>query len=113
MIAWLVRLMGYGCVAVALVVALLDGARSVANGELRARSLNDTVQAAMPERFLALQTALDQTGSSSDWQHTVWNWLVLPMLHVPTALVCLGLGLVFLALGWRRQENPGHLQRRV
>jgi hypothetical protein len=99
MFAFLIRCAGYLALIAGLVVGTLDVARSVSAGAFKMQVLGEMLFNLLGERYLLLQPAVERHVSE-----TVWNWLVLPLTLQPALVVLFVLGLLLVALGWRRRQ---------
>lgn len=104
---FLVRLIGYLCVAAGFIAAVLDGARSIANSAPRFTPLGDIVAAVLQERYALLQPAIER-----NLHPLLWDPVLLTQLRMPAALVALFLGFCLLWLGRRPQPRIGFVTRR-
>ncbi|TAJ30707.1 hypothetical protein [Bosea sp. (in: a-proteobacteria)] len=90
---FLVRLFGYGLVALGFVTLVIDGARSIANSGLRFTAIGEALQTLLPERYPLIGPALARD---------IHPWLADPAfaefarLPVAAALLALGFGLLWL-----------------
>ena len=104
---FLLRLIGYLCVAAGFVALVIDGARSIANDGLRFTSVSDVLVAAVQERYQLIQPAIER--NIHPW---LWDPLLLTVLRAPLAAAALLLGFALLWLGRRPPETIGIVTRR-
>jgi hypothetical protein len=97
----MLRLAGYALIAIAFVVALIDAARSLADGALKLTPLGESLYRLLAERYLLIQPAIERHVSVA-----LWEWIVLPLTLQPTAIVALVLGFIFAFLGRRKTALP-------
>jgi hypothetical protein len=102
----LVRVLAFAVLAAGFVAAVMDGARSLANGELAYAKLGATAHRLLNERFLLIQPALER-----HVHPLLWDPVVLNLLLLPTSLTLLVLGLVLYRLGRRPVATIGHMTR--
>jgi hypothetical protein len=103
---FVIRMLGYALIALAIVVGVLDGARSLANGAFSLRPLGESLYGLLAERYLLIQPAIERHVSEG-----LWNNVVLPLTLQPTAIVCLILGVVLAFLA-RKKSAPVNVQAR-
>jgi hypothetical protein len=106
-VRFLLRLIGYLCVAAGFVALVIDGARSIANAGLRFTPLGEVVIALIQERYQLIQPAIER--NIHPW---LWDPLLLTVLRAPVAVVALLLGFALLWLGRRPQSVIGIVTRR-
>jgi hypothetical protein len=106
-VRFLIRLFGYGLVAFGFVTLVIDGARSIANSDLRITPIGEALQAVLQERYPLIGPALARD---------VHPWLADPafaeFVRLPIAAALLLLGFGFLWLGRVPQPTIGVLTRR-
>lgn len=106
MLRFLLRMTGYLLIAASFALAVLDGARAIANRALQFTSLLDLLAAGWPARLLDLRGLLARTlpGPLSDAS--------LMALALPAIGFGFGLGFLLLWLGRPRREGIGVLTGR-
>lgn len=105
MLPFLCRMLGLPILAAAFAQAVYDGARSIANNDIRVTSLDALLVSLFPEKAAGLQAAVEGV---APW---LWQAIVLPLTVAPAALVGLVLGTVLLWLGQPSREPIGFLTR--
>lgn len=91
---FIVRLAGYVLVALGFIAAMVDGARSIANGAVQFTSIGDGLQSLLHERYAAFGPAIARN---------VHPWLADPAFvetmraPVAAAALLIGFGLLWLA----------------
>lgn len=106
-VRFLLRLIGYLLVAAGFIVAVIDGARSIANSTPRFTALGDTLVALLHERYALLQPAIER-----NLHPMLWDPVLLSLVRMPAALVALLLGFLLLWLGRRPEPQIGIITRR-
>jgi hypothetical protein len=102
----ILRLLGLALVAVAFVLAIIDGTASLANSELRLTPLGKTAFELFPTSFPVLQPAVER-----HIHPLLWDPVILNLLLLPTAAVAFGLGLLLFWLGRPRPPLIGYSSR--
>ena len=106
-VRFLLRLVGYLCIAAGFVVLVIDGARSIANSALRFTAVSETLTAVIHERYALIQPAIER-----NIHPLLWDPVLLTLLRMPVALVALFLGFCLLWLGQKPQPRIGFVTRR-
>ncbi len=95
----LLRLAGFVVVAMAFLLVMLDGTRSIGGGTLVYTSVSEVWRMAHPRSLQMLQPLIEQAKIPYLWDPaTLW------VLLAPAALVLLVLGLLLVRLGRAREE---------
>jgi hypothetical protein len=102
----LLRAAAFVLLAAGFVAAVMDGAQSLANGELAYAKLGATAHRLLNERFLLIQPALER-----HVHPLLWDPVMLNVLLLPTSLTLLALGLVLYRLGRRPAPAIGYTMR--
>ena len=105
MLRFLSRFLGFLCLAGGFVALVYDGARSIANNDLRVTPLSDLILTVFKEKGGTLQSSIQ---GIAPW---LWDLLVLPLTLAPVSLIGLVLGAVLIWLGQPRPEPIGFLTR--
>ncbi len=106
MIRGTLRLIGFLVLAAGFVATVMDGARTLAAGQLSYAKLGETGFRLLGERFLLLQPAIER-----HIHPLLWDPVVLSLLLAPTSLVLLALGLILHRLGRVREPRVGAVTR--
>jgi hypothetical protein len=97
---FVLRALGFVCLAGAFVVAVFDGARAVAAGALRPSAVETVIGWAAPNGLAGLQAAAGPHLPAALWDPLLSGFLATP------AVIVLGLvGLVLLMLGRARSRR--------
>ncbi|UZF92078.1 hypothetical protein [Bosea sp. NBC_00550] len=104
---FLLRLVGYLCIAAGFVVLVIDGARSIANSALRFTAVSETLTAVIHERYALIQPAIER-----NIHPLLWDPILLSVMRAPTALAALLLGFALLWLGRQPEPQIGIVTRR-
>jgi hypothetical protein len=107
MIRLLFRLLGLVIALAGFVALVIDGTRSIAGSRLIYTVVGETWRMIHPDSLVALQALLERR--QLGW---LWDPGVLTLMVLPTALVGLGLGALFLLIGRRREPRIGVIGRR-
>jgi hypothetical protein len=99
----LFRIMAFLTLAAGFVAAVMDCARTLANGVLAYASLADAGTLLLGARFSALQAATEQI------HPLLWDPLLRSLLMAPASLALLAAGLLFHFIGRRRGGSVGFL----
>ncbi|HEY8566161.1 MAG TPA: PetM family of cytochrome b6f complex subunit 7 [Beijerinckiaceae bacterium] len=103
MIRALARFFGLLLVAAGFVGVVVDGTRSIANGELAYLPLGDLAMRLFPKGFAAIEPAVTRIHPA------LWDPVLADAFLVPASLLGLGLGLLLIWLGRRPPEPIGFL----
>jgi hypothetical protein len=104
---FLARVIGYVLLAAGFVGAVIDGTRSIANGEVMLTPLGETGFRVLGERYLLLQPAIER--HIHPW---LWDPVILNLTLLPGFAVALVLGALFLWIGQKRAEPIGYFAGR-
>lgn len=104
---FLVRSVGYLCVAAGFVALVIDGARSIANALLRFTTIGEVLAALLHDRYAALGPMI-----ARDLHPLLWDPVMLSVMQAPAALAALTLGFVLLWLGRAPEPQIGIVTRR-
>jgi hypothetical protein len=107
MIRFTLRLVGFLLLAVGFVGLVVDGTRSIANGEVTFAPLGQVLFQLFPDSFPMLEPAITR-----HLHPFLWDPIVLNILLLPASVVGFGLGLLLLWLGQKPQEPVGYLTER-
>ncbi len=99
MLRFLVRALGWLALAGAFAVAVMDGARSIANEALLLTPLGATLARLAPAKFEQLP------GLATRIHPKLWDPLLLDALYVPTSAVLAGVGIALAAAAARRERR--------
>lgn len=103
---FLLRMTGYGFVALGFIALVLDGARSIANVDLRVASLGEVLQGLLPERYALIGPAIARG---------LHPWLAEPAfataMQAPFCAVALVLGFLLLWAGRSPAPQIGFVTR--
>jgi hypothetical protein len=102
----LFRILAFLLLAAGFVAAVMDGARTLANGALDYAKLGGTAFRLLGERFLLLQPAVER-----HLHPLLWDPVLLNLIVLPTSLVLLVLGFVCYRIGRRSGSSIGYLMR--
>jgi hypothetical protein len=102
MFRFLVRLLGLLLVAAGFVGFVIDGTRSIANGEVTFTPIGEVGFTLFPKSFPLLEPAVTRIHPA------LWDPVVVNLLVLPASLTGFVLGLLFLWLGRRRPEPIGY-----
>ena len=102
MFRFLVRLLGLLLVAAGFVGFVIDGTRSIANGEVAFTPIGEVGFTLFPKTFPLLEPAVTRIHPA------LWDPVVVNLLVLPASLTGFVLGLLFLWLGRRRPEPIGY-----
>ena len=91
MLRFLVRALGWIGLAGAFAVAVMDGARSIANDALSLTPLGATLARLAPAKFEQLP------GLVAKIHPKLWDPVLLDVLYVPTSVVLAGVGILLAA----------------
>jgi hypothetical protein len=95
----LLRMFGLVLLAAAVVAAVIDGTRSIADSAVLITPLEQSWRDVSPPSLEAAQAfVVRQAGEAA------WTSVAAPLLRLPTAAVCAALALVFLFLGRARRD---------
>lgn len=100
MIRFILRLCGYGLVAIGFTSLIMDGTSSIAAGVLKLTSLGDGLAQALPDRLVQLRRFVETSFGQAFWDAGFLQFFALPGFGV---LMVLGLLLVLLG---RRPKTP-------
>jgi len=107
MIRFALRLFGLLLVAAGFVGFVVDGARSIANGEIAVVPLGQVLFQLFPNSFPMLEPGITRHVHPFLWDPVLLNFLLLP-----AALVAFVLGILLLWLGQKPPEPVGYLAGR-
>jgi hypothetical protein len=94
MLRTLIRWMGYGLLAAAMALGVLDGARSISVSSFEATPLGAAALWLLPRHFPLLEPAVTR-----HLHPVLWDPVLLNLLLLPAAAAAFGLGGLLLALG--------------
>ncbi len=94
MLRQLIRLLGFGALALAMVTGVLDGARSLADSSAAMVDLASASAWLLPGHFPLMGPAITR-----NIHPLLWDPLLVNVLRLPAVLVLFGLGTLFLVLG--------------
>ena len=97
MLRWLIRAAGFLALAGAFVLAVEDGARSLANGELSLTPLGASLARLAPQKFQALPALAARISPK------LWDPVLIHALWLPTSAALLILGALLAGLASRRR----------
>ena len=106
MIRILIRIIGLAALAGAFAAAVIDGARSIAAGQLSLTPMGATAYWAFPHKFPLMQSFIER-----EIHPLLWDPILLRILMLPTwaVLGIIGAGLLYVA---RKRPPPiGHSNR--
>jgi len=98
---FLFRLVSSFFLALGVIVAVMDAARSIAANALAATPLVDAARSAGLD-LEAMLAGLEPAGAFAD----LWSPITVAILSAPAILVFAGLALIFYAMGYRRRRDP-------
>lgn len=104
---FLLRLVGYLCIAAGFIALVIDGARSIANAGLRFTTLGETLTSLIHERYAQIQPAVER-----NLHPLLWDPVLLSLMRTPTMLVALVFGFALLWLGRNPEPQIGFVTRR-
>jgi hypothetical protein len=107
MIRFTLRLVGFLLLAIGFVGLVVDGTRSIANGELTFAPLGQVLFQLFPDSFPMLEPAITRHLHPFLWDPVVLNFLLLP-----ASVVGFVLGLLLFWLGQKPPEPVGYLTER-
>ncbi|MBA8899552.1 MULTISPECIES: hypothetical protein [unclassified Phyllobacterium] len=107
MIRPVLRLFAYIALAMAIIAAVLDAARSVGASHLVTTSLRESWQS-----LSASSLTLVETYFNAHLYPILWNPLMLWVLETPTFVVFAILAFLLYALGYRRENRVGRFAAR-
>lgn len=107
MLRFLLRLLGYLCVAAGFVGLVLDGARSIANSTLLFTPLGETLTIMLRERYALIQPMVER-----NIHPLLWDPVLLNLMKAPAALVAFVIGFFLLWLGAKPKPQIGIVTRR-
>ncbi len=96
MLRLVARFLGYAALAAAMVVGVLDGARSVADKVIHLSSLETALQGVFPRAFSAFGEAVGRIVHPA-----LWDPVLKTLLQTPATPAFFALGLGFLLAGRR------------
>ncbi len=99
MLRFLVRALGWIGLAGAFAVAVMDGARSIANDALLLTPLGATLARLAPAKFQQLP------GLATRIYPKLWDPVLLDALYVPTSVVLAVVGIALAAVAAPRRER--------
>jgi len=102
----LFRILAFLLLAAGFVAAVMDGARTIANGALDYAKLGGTLFGLFGDRFLLLQPAVER-----HLHPLLWDPVLLNLLVLPTSVVLLVLGFLSYRIGRRSGSRIGHVMR--
>jgi hypothetical protein len=97
------RIFAFLTLAAGFVAAVMDGARTLANGVLAYASLADAGSRLLGARFSALQA------STEEIHPLLWDPLLASLLMTPASLALLAAGLLFHFMGRKQGDGVGYL----
>jgi hypothetical protein len=106
-VRFLVRVLGYLCVAGGFIALLTDGARAIANSLWRFTPLGEVLAMVAGGRLPALQPMVER-----NLHPLLWDPVLVNLLLAPAALVGLLLGFLLLWLGAEPRPEIGIVTRR-
>ncbi len=104
MLRFLARSVGLVVVALGFVGLVVDGTRSLANGQLALMPLGELAFRLFPTSFPQLGPAIGRTVHPA-----LWDPILVNLLLVPASVFGLVIGLTLLWLGRRPEEPIGYL----
>ncbi len=104
MFRFILRLIGFLLIAAGFVGFVVDGARSIAAGEIVYAPLGQILFQLLPGYFPMLEPAVTR-----HIHPTLWDPVLITILLFPAAAVAFVLGLLLLWLGRKRAEPIGYL----
>lgn len=107
MVRFLLRLLGYLCVAAGFVSLVIDGARSIANSAFQYTPLSLALTTLTGLRSETLQPLVERSLHPS-----LWDPVLVNLLQAPAALVALLLGFLLVRIGAAREPEIGVVTRR-
>jgi hypothetical protein len=96
---FLIRALGFLALAGALVVAVEDGARSLANGALSLQPLGGSLARLAPQKFSQLPAIVSHVSPK------LWDPVLIDVLWLPTSASLLVVGAVLAALASPRRSR--------
>ena len=106
MLRWLLRLIGYLCLAAGFITFVVDGARYVANNAWTPLRLGPTLSAVMPRAYGSWETA-----AKARLPGVLWDPGLVTALTVPFFIVATVLGALLLLLGRKPKALIGYSNR--
>lgn len=97
---FLFRLLGYACLAIAIIAGISDASTSIAQSQVQLVPLGQVLYDFFPDTFPILQPAIER-----HVHPFLWDPVVLTLLVWPVWAVFAPLGLIFLWLGARRRRR--------
>ena len=105
MIRFIVRIFGLALLAGAFAACVIDGAASIAAGQLSPTWIGKTLYWALPNKFPHLEATIRSI------HPMLWDPIVLNILMLPTSLVLAVLGAGLLYVARKRPPPIGHSNR--
>ncbi len=99
MLRFLIRALGFLCLAGALVLAVEDGARSLANGKLSMQPLGSSLARLAPQKFQQLPALAAHVSPK------LWDPVLIDVLWIPSSVALLMLGGVLAGLSSPRRAR--------
>ena len=96
---FIMRFLAVSALAIAVIVAVIDAARSIGASRLTLTSVESTWTSFAPQTFEVVRTHVESLGVPY-----LWDPIALALLSVPTAAFLAVLALIFYALGYRRDH---------
>jgi hypothetical protein len=99
-VKFLLRMFGFGLLAIAIVVGIADASRSIAESQIMFKPLGQLWFEMSPETLNLSQAVIQR------YVHpTVWDPMLQTVLTWPAWAVFAGIGVLFLLIGARRQKR--------
>ena len=105
MLRFVIRFLGFWLFAGAIILAVLDGARSVAASRVVVTSLSETWASLAPESLTNVEATLERTAVPS-----VNDFIAAWLLGAPAWAVVGAVALILVAIGRRRRVPPYHYE---
>ena len=102
MIRFLFRFLGLLCLALAFILLVYDGTRSIADRGIYITSVRELWTAVYEPSLTQLQPAVEKI---SVW---LWDPVVVKILAAPSALVLAIIGMVFILIGRKKRRLIGY-----
>jgi hypothetical protein len=93
MLRFIIRLLGFALLGVAMTVGVIDGARAIADGGTELMRLEASIQWLFPRQFPALGPAI-----SGNIHPLLWDPLLTTLLRIPAVIAMFALGTLLLIL---------------
>ena len=102
---FLLRALGFLCLAAAFAAVVVDGTRSIAGGQVLAFSLGETLNWLKPNWLVLVDQAIERNRIEGG------RAVLTVLLEVPTFAVVLAVGLLLLLIGRRPRRMIGYSGR--